>query len=266
MSKLVFIKLGGSVLTDKTQPEVLHTPVLTEVARTLAQVHADQPELQLLIGHGGGSFGHYWAKHYNTQAGITDGRGWQGFARVQDAMGRLNRVVVAALIDVGLNAVSIQPSAGIVAASGDIVDWDVAAIQTMLAGDLVPVVHGDVVVDRAQGAAIVSTETVFTYLVPQLQPQQIVLIGESGVWTADPHRDPLAVRISVIDRHNVAAVLTQTGGSHGVDVTGGMASKVAAMWQLVERHPAVTVHFVGPMELAQLFAGSGAVGTVMRLG
>ncbi len=262
MTKLIFVKLGGSVLTDKTQPEALNQPVLDDVAQTLAAALAAEPTLRLLIGHGGGSFGHVWAARYQTQHGARDAHGWQGVARVQDAMGRLNRAVVATLLAAGLSAVGVAPSAGAVCAARELVAWDTTVLAGMLDAGLAPVVHGDVVLDRAQGAAIVSTETVFSFLLSRLAPTRIVLVGERGVWTADPRRDPAATLIPRITEQNLAAVLGQAGASHGVDVTGGMASKVALMWRLVNQQPGLTVQLVGPGDLAAALAGA-ACGTVI---
>ncbi len=246
MNQLICLKLGGSVLTDKTRPESLNLPVLQRVADAIAEHtrRADAP--RLLIGHGGGSFGHHWAQRYNTAAGAYDKRGWEGVARVSDAMLRLNREVVACLIAAGVDAISVQPSASALARAGVLQDMNVDVIGAWLEAGLVPVVFGDVVADQEQGAAIVSTEAVFAFLAPRLHATQIVLVGEEAVYTADPRRDPHAERIPLIDRSNIAAVLAQTGASHGTDVTGGMASKVNTMWGLASTHDGLLIDLVGP--------------------
>lgn len=241
----VFVKLGGSVLTDKTAPESLNHALLHDVAHALATVRQQHPALQLVIGHGGGSFGHSWAAKYHTHEGVHAGDGWYGAARVADAMGRLNRLVVAALLDANIPAISVQPSAGALAHARYLLHWDTAVIERMLGSGLVPVVYGDVVLDTAQGAAIASTEMLFGSLAPRLRPQRIVLVGEAGVFTADPRRDPHARRIPEITSANIEEVLRFLGGSHGTDVTGGMATKVRDMWQLVQAVPGLQVQLIG---------------------
>jgi isopentenyl phosphate kinase len=242
---LVFVKLGGSILTDKTRPEAIDHDTLRSVATTLSAALRDDDRLRVLIGHGGGSFGHYWAERYGTHRGAYDSRGWEGVARVADAMGRLNRLVVAALLESGIQAIGVQPSASAIAEGGELRELTTHAITLMLDARLTPVVYGDVVLDRAQGAAIASTEAIFGYLAPRLMPQRIVLLGERGVFTADPRRDSQALRIPRIDSRNIAAVLAQTGASHGTDVTGGMAGKVRQMWRLAEQSPGLSIYLVG---------------------
>lgn len=263
----MFIKLGGSILTDKTQPEALDTATLHTVATTIAATLREQPELRLLIGHGGGSFGHYWAQQYGTQHGVHDALGWQGVARVADAMGRLNRIVVAALLEAGVSAVGVQPLASASAEGGTLRELALPVIERLLDVGIVPVVYGDVVLDRLQGAAIISTEQLFAYLAPQIQPRRIVLVGEAGVYTADPRHDPTAVRIAQISAANIETVLEQTGASHGTDVTGGMAAKVAQMWSLVQSVPGLDVLLIGvePTALRRALYGEAIdAGTLIR--
>ena len=94
-----------------------------------------------------------------------------------------------------------------------------------------------------------STEQLLERLVhtPALSPARIILVGETGVYTADPRADPRAERIPQINAANMAAVLRGTGGSHGVDVTGGMRAKVELIWRLVEARPGLAVQLIGPL-------------------
>jgi isopentenyl phosphate kinase len=69
MQELVFLKLGGSLITDKTQAYTARHEKLADLASQIARsLHAD-PELRLVLGHGSGSFGHTAAKKYGTRDG-----------------------------------------------------------------------------------------------------------------------------------------------------------------------------------------------------
>ncbi len=267
MQDLVFLKLGGSVLTDKTRPEVLDEGTLARVAGACAEVLRTSGAPRLLLGHGGGSFGHHWAQHYGTHLGVHDDRGWEGVVRVADAMSRLNREVVGCLLEAGVRAVSMQPSASAIADGRTLAEMAIGPLQMLLEAGLVPVVYGDVIVDRQEGAMIASTEMIFGYLARHLHPRRIVLVGEAGVFTADPHNDPSAERIPVVDDTTIRNVLRQTAGSHGVDVTGGMASKVRTMWDLVRASNGLDVLLVGPEPSMIMRALRGEMpvdGTVIR--
>src|SRR5262249_28053753 len=126
--------------------------------------------------------------------------------------------------------------------------WETATLRTALDHGLTPVIHGDVAFDSAQGTAIISTEQLLVYLasLPAIRPTRVILVGESGVYTADPHSDPQARRIPRIDSTNIGAVLQGAGVSHAVDVTGGMRNKLELMWRLVGGHPGLTGQLIGP--------------------
>ena len=250
MNNLTLIKFGGSVITDKAGQQAADLPLIERLARELRAARASDPSLAVVVGHGSGSFGHPVAARYGVQRGIAPGASWQGFAETAAAALRLNRIVVDALLAAGLPALSLQPSATLKSDRGLLTHWDVETVQLALDCNLLPVVHGDVAFDTAQGAAIISTEQLFRHLAlhTPLRPARIILVGEAGVFTADPHRDPLATRIPLITGATIAGVLDQTGSSHATDVTGGMRSKLELMWSLIEALPNLEVQLIAPHE------------------
>jgi isopentenyl phosphate kinase len=56
--ELVFLKLGGSLITDKDTPRSPRRDVLARLAAEILYAHRQRPQMQLVIGHGSGSFGH----------------------------------------------------------------------------------------------------------------------------------------------------------------------------------------------------------------
>src|SRR5262245_40719002 len=245
---LSFVKLGGSAITDKTGQEAPDLATIRQLAGELREARAAEPSLRLVLGHGSGSFGHTYAARYGIHRGIAPGADWMGFALTAAAALRLNRIVVDELLAAGVPALALQPSATLRSANGELTAWDTAAIGHALGQGLLPVIHGDVAFDDTQGTAIISTERLLLYLArtPNLRPARIILVGETGVYTADPRADPQAQRIPKIDRDNIAAVLRGAGGSHGADVTGGMRGKVELLWRLIEAQPSLTAQLIGP--------------------
>jgi len=238
--ELVFLKLGGSLLTDKTRPQALRAGVLRRLAAEIAGALADRPDLRLLIGHGSGSFGHVAGRKYNTRAGVASPEGWRGFAETARAAGLLNRHVMEALGEAGVPALAFQPSASAQCRDGELVAMEWQPIRAALDHGLTPVVYGDVAFDAARGGTIISTEEIFAWLAPQLAPRRIVLAGEVvGVLSADPASGVAGELIEEITPAMWPQLVGALGGSHGVDVTGGMMAKVAAMLALVQAVPAL---------------------------
>jgi isopentenyl phosphate kinase len=238
MSELIFLKLGGSLLTDKTRPQALRGDVLSRLATEIAGALADRPDLRLLIGHGSGSFGHMAARRYNTRAGVASAEGWRGYAETARAAARLNRLVVDALWDAGAPALAIQPSASAQCRDGELQELAERPVRVALAQGLAPVLYGDVALDIVRGGTIISTEEIFAWLAARLNPQRIVLVGEvEGVLSADPASGIAGELIPEITPDTLPQLAQVLGGSRGVDVTGGMVAKVAAMLALVQTTP-----------------------------
>jgi isopentenyl phosphate kinase len=245
---LTFIKLGGSVITDKTGQEAADIDTIRRLAGELRDARAADPSLRIILGHGSGSFGHTYAARYGIHRGIAPGADWMGFALTAAAALRLSRIVVDELLAVGVPALALQPSTTLRSVGGRLAAWDTTTVERALRQGLMPVVHGDVAFDDAQGTAIISTEQLLLFLAQQttgLRPTRVILVGESGVYTADPRADPQAQRIPWISQANIAAVLQGAGGSHGADVTGGMRAKVELLWRMVEAQPGLSAQLIG---------------------
>ncbi|MCB2209725.1 isopentenyl phosphate kinase family protein [bacterium] len=261
---LTFIKLGGSLITDKDMPMTAREDVLRRLARELVEFCKSHPKRQILVGHGSGSFGHAVASRYKTQNGVRTDLEWHGFAEVWAAARALNQIVMTSFSEAGLPALAFPPSAGIIAANKQLQSWDLAPIQQALSHGLVPVVQGDVVFDTVLGGTIFSTERVFQYLTGALHPKQILLAG------ADPgvYRDPTAPEdvIPSITPDTYPAIQASLSGSESTDVTGGMLAKVDLMLELVKADPQLTVRIfsgANPGALAQALEGE-SIGTALH--
>jgi isopentenyl phosphate kinase len=237
-SNVVYVKLGGSLITDKRQAETPRLDVIERLAHEIAAAQQADPSLRLIIGHGSGSFGHVVGSRYGTRQGVQTSEEWFGFAATADAAARLNRIVVAALLAAGVPAWTIQPSVALRCEGGKIAGGRLDAVELALARGLTPVVHGDVALDSMRGGTIISTEEIFEWLAGTLPPRRMVLAGEvDGVYTSDPLRDPSAQRIPLITPGSFARMQDGLGHSFGTDVTGGMAAKVAQAVAMVEQCP-----------------------------
>jgi isopentenyl phosphate kinase len=180
VENLFFLKLGGSLITDKTHPHTPRLEVLARLAGEIAAARQANPAMKLLIGHGSGSFGHVPASIYGTRQGVHTSEEWQGFIEVWKEAAALNHIVVEALFSVGLPAIALPASAGVVTSDGQVSAWNLAPLFSALQAGLLPVIYGDVIFDQRRGGTILSTEDLFEYLAPQLHPQRLLLAGLSG--------------------------------------------------------------------------------------
>ena len=264
MNETYFLKLGGSLITDKDQAQTALLPQIDLIANQISHFIQAFPEVRLLIGHGSGSFGHVAADRSHTREGVKTKEQWQGFTDVWAAARALNQIFLEGLEKCGLPVIGFPPSASVVARNGIPVDWNIRPIQAALDHHLLPVVYGDVVFDEAIGGTILSTEELFAGLVPGLKPNHIFLAGlEAGVWQDFPACTKLIPEITPC---TYSAIAKNIFKSASVDVTGGMASKVSSMLALVQENPDLQVTIFsgkGDNSIFETLSGHPA-GTVLK--
>ena len=263
---LQFLKLGGSLITEKTRPHTPRLEVLRRLAGEIAAALGRNPGLRLVLGHGSGSFGHVPARAYGTRLGVHTPEEWGGFVEVWREAAALNHLVVEALGEAGLKAIAFPPSACVTALDGKVAGWDLTPLRAALEAGLLPVVYGDVVFDALRGGTILSTEDLFQHLALYLLPKRWLLAGlEPGVWTDYPQCTQLAGEITPESLESAAPSLA---GSIATDVTGGMRSKVKQSLSMVEQIPGLEICiFSGeiPGAVERVLAGE-TVGTRIHSG
>jgi isopentenyl phosphate kinase len=215
------LKLGGSVVTDKDEPETVDDASLARAADAIATVDED-----LVVIHGGGSFGHPHAAEHGVST--TDGTHDPVAVRaIHGAMKELNGAVVEMLGEAGVPAVPVHPFSMAHRDSTSELLVSTDQLATMLAEGFTPVLHGDAVVHETLGATILSGDEIVVALADALDADRVgVCSAVPGVYDA---QEEVIDRIDSFD--DVADVL---GGSDATDVTGGMAAKVRELLGLDE--------------------------------
>lgn len=222
MSEITVLKLGGSVVTKKSEQGVIDVARIRELAKEMASVANSVP---LVIVHGAGSCGHPEAKEYRIQEGVTLENS-KGVAVTHFAVRKLNEEFVSILRSEGVDAVCVHPFCTSLAENGRLIYSGEEQIKEMLKLGLVPVLHGDVVMDTVRGACIVSGD--------QIVPAMAVALnaGKVGVATDVPGVLLGNEVVPVITRENVGEI--DLGDSSNTDVTGGMLGKVNELLLLAD--------------------------------
>ncbi len=232
MNEIIFLKLGGSLITDK------HTPLTAKpelIRQIVSEIKYSIGNRRILIGHGSGSFGHVAAKKYQTQRGVNTEAEWVGFAEVWHAARTLNQILVDALHAAELPIVAFPPSSTCITENHQVKQWDLRPIHHALDHNLIPLINGDTVFDCILGGTILSTEDLFAHLAKHLKPNKILLAGiEPGVWEDFPDCTKILSRITP---SSFESLQKSIGGSTSTDVTGGMLQKVKIMLEIIHQSP-----------------------------
>lgn len=214
------LKLGGSVITEKDVPETVDDEALDQAVAAIAEADTDD----LVIVHGGGSFGHHHASRHgiSTTAGSDDA---VAALEIHGAMKRLNDAVLNRLHEAGVPALPVHPFSTAHRDRAGTLFLEMQSVRTMLSEGFVPVLHGDLVAHQGEGVTVVSGDELVVSLAEGLDADRLGLCSSvPGVLDDDGDVIP---KITSFD-----AVSDVLGGSDSPDVTGGMAGKVASLLEL----------------------------------
>jgi isopentenyl phosphate kinase len=260
---LLLLKLGGSLLTEKAGVEALRPDVLARLAGEIAAFTREEPG-RLVVGHGSGSFGHVAAHRYRLAGGLREPDQLPGVSLTQDRAATLHRHVVAALEAAGALPFSIAPSSCVVAHDGAPVALFAEPLLLALDRGLLPVLYGDVVLDRSRGVAIGSTESLFTLLAHRLPEHgrriaRAVWLGETdGVYDRDGSTLPH------LSAGSFAESSSAIGAAAGTDVTGGMRHRVETALDLARLGiPSRIANGLTPGLLGRALRGEPVAGTAV---
>lgn len=264
MHGLLLVKLGGSLITDKTRPESPRTEVIERLAGEIARASGTRPG-GLILGHGSGSFGHVMARRHGLAQGIHSADQLPGVSLTQERAAALHRIVTAALAAAGALPFSIAPSSCVVSAAGRPVTLADEPLRLALGRGLLPVVYGDVVTDREWGVSICSTERLFDLLARRLPLlpdnglpiRRVLWLGETdGVW------DDAGRTIPRISADTFTEAAKAIGAPAGVDVTGGMLHRVETALGLARLGiPSLILNGLVPGALESALRGEEVAGT-----
>ena len=233
---MIILKLGGSVITRKDASKPTLDPVnLERIAREISDANIEK----LIIIHGAGSFGHLHARKYEIGSPINGpeefSRKRMGFTLTQNSVKNLNHFVCYYLLKHGIPAIALPPSAFILSEDKRIKSANLEMVEKYLEKGMVPVLHGDVVLDENKDIqmAVVSGDQLVSYLAEKLDVERIILGSDvDGIYNRDPKGDSQAKLLPVVKSLEDLEFLE---GSRNVDVTGGMAGKLQELLKIANK-------------------------------
>lgn len=224
---IIFIKLGGSLITNKEKAYSLHKKNIQRVVKSLSNIIREKKDTLFIIGNGAGSYGHYAAT-------IHDYRKPFGFAFVQQKVKELNSVIVEELLKNKIPAVSLPFSSISTAKSKELKSIYLDSLLGFLRSGITPVVYGDVVLDEELNTAIFSTEKIFSILCDKLGTSYKIS-KVIHLTTVDGFLDENKKVIPIINKKSYETIQKNLYKTKGVDVTGGMMLKVEESLKLANK-------------------------------
>ncbi len=228
---LKIVKLGGSVISDKSKPFSFRTRIVRRIAHEIREYLEAFPQCNLIIVHGGGSFGHPLVKEYNLQKGLVDEKSLEGAALTNNAMREFCMKISRILIEAGLNVFSLQTSALFIRENGTKFIGAKIVKETLSRG-FIPLLYGDLILDSAIGVSVLSGDEIIVHLASMFKPSETLFIVDvDGIYINVNGRRKWLRKITLEDLSNL---ISHMEPSKGYDVTGGMLYKLSQVKELLE--------------------------------
>ena len=227
MNGLIFLKIGGSIITKKEikDPEI-NLKNLKRICSEIAQAY-NENNFKLVIVHGAGSYGHPIVKKTGIHKGITKPDQVLSFAETQLLQNVLNSEVCKALQEFKLPAIPVQPSASATLENKRLISINHDLIKNFIDISLIPVLFGVPAYDTTQKCSILSGDQIIVYLANKLKPQKIIFATNvDGILDKDKQ---VIEKISDGNYDNIKDSFYQTNYD---DVTGSMAGKITELKNL----------------------------------
>ncbi len=224
MKKLIIIKLGGSIVTNKNSA----TPkakidVIKQLAQDIAEIRKNY---RLILVHGAGSYAHPLVKKSGIHKGIYSDADKLAFAQENIDMLTLNNLITHSLVDQSIPCTSLPPHS-FISKKNDQLTFDTKLIKKYLVLGLVPVLYGDMILDNTQNASVLSGDAITTFLARELKPDKVIFLSDvDGIFDSDPKKNPQAKLIPEINNDNLENILTGLTDNNPHDVTGEMKGKI----------------------------------------
>ena len=217
---MILIKLGGSVLTNKDRPYSFKRKTLERLTDEI--VRSDLEDLVLV--HGGGSFGHPGAEKYRLNS-KNPTKVEEGTAKVQKDMRTMNNHVLEIMHEKGLWAISLPGGLVTTYKDGELIDFNEEIFERYLSIGMVPISFGDVAFDEDRKVTICSGDDIMLSLAEKAE-KAIFVANVDGVFKDGKLVETFTKDMFPLEPEDFDSKNTS------IDVTGGMNKKAKRMLEM----------------------------------
>ncbi len=251
---LTVIKLGGSLLTDKKEPYTYREDILESAAAEIAECLSEGLIKNLVLLHGVGSYGHPPVLEHSLHKGFRSPEQLLPLSKTQEIVGVLRHTIVKAFQKVGIPICLMYPSSMVISEKMKITDYYFEPLKGFASVGMVPLLGGDILVDRAMGWSVGSGDQLAVTICQELGAIRLVFATDvGGIYESDPKVEPDAVHIGRVNLNELDATLERMGKSGLVDASGAMKGKIQSVLPakpLIEK--GLEVGFLSMMERGNL--------------
>jgi len=245
---MILIKLGGSIITNKEKPLSPRRKTIDNILKQISKIKE-----QIVIVHGGGSYGHYWSVKYDmhTKPAKTSPK---GVAVVKNSMVELNKIILDSALKNKISPYTLPPTDFM--SGNKPIKNKIFTINEIAKFGLTPITYGDALWFGQKKSYILSGDVIMTTLAKILKPRlSLFILNVDGVYS------DMKTKKMIYDFKKEKPEIK----NNAMDVTGGMTRKITEANKMAKS--GLKVFFVNgnkPKRISDAILGKKFEGTLFR--
>jgi isopentenyl phosphate kinase len=228
--KSIVLKLGGSLLTDKSIPYKLRENTLNAVVQEIKECMALGLLEELVIIHGVGSYGHPPVLKHNLHKGFKSPDQLILLSETQHIVNKYRSSIVKAFLDIGIPINLMHASSITVGKNMKITDCFFKALKGYLSLGMVPLIGGDMMYDEKMGFSVCGGDQLAVIISREIGANYLIFATDVlGIYDKDPKNDPDALLLKKINIKEIEQLIEKNELKSQIDASGSMRGKMISL-------------------------------------
>jgi len=227
---LIVLKLGGSLLTDKSKAYKLREEVLKAVAVEIKECIDLGLIKSLVIVHGVGSFGHPPVLKYNLHKGFRNKDQLISMSKTQQIVNEFRKTIATTFLEEGIPINLMHASSMVVGNKMVISDYTFNSLKGFLSLGMVPLIGGDMMYDTSMGFSVCGGDQLAVLLSRVVHAKQLIFATDVlGVFDKDPKLETHAQILREININEIEQLFSKPNETAKTDASGKMRGKLLSL-------------------------------------
>ena len=227
---LIVLKLGGSLLTDKSTPYKLREEVIKAVAVEIKECIDLGLIKNLVIVHGVGSCGHHPVLKYNLHKGFRNKDQLISMSKTQQIVNVFRKTIATTFLEEGIPINLMHASSMVVGNKMVIANHSFSPLKGFLSLGMVPLIGGDMMFDTSMGFSVCGGDQLAVVLSRELHAKQLLFATDvPGVFDKDPKLGERAQLLREININEIEQLFNKTNETANDDASGKMRGKLLSL-------------------------------------
>jgi len=226
----IVLKLGGSLLTDKSTPYKLREEVIKAVAVEIKECIDLGLIKNLVIVHGVGSFGHPPVLKYNLHKGFRNKDQLIFMTKTQQIVNEFRKTIATTFLEEGIPVNLMHASSMVMGNKMVITDYTFDPLKGFLSLGMVPLIGGDMMYDSSMGFSVCGGDQLAVVLSRVVDAKQLIFATDvPGVFDKDPKLGEHAQLLREININEIEQLVSKLNETANNDASGKMRGKLLSL-------------------------------------